>query len=205
VVHGFSDMLGVHSFLMERLPGTSLSHQYSPSHHAIVPAYARAVATVSSIAVAPSGWLRTNLIARTMAHDIAWSEEKSRRFASEPMRDYTLGWLREHRPPSRPLVMSHGDPNPGNCLVLEDRITGIVDWEFACLTDDPLGALLRVTWLYQAESLRPAFCEAMQRDVDDLNWHVVVSLFRAVFVSGGAERAALAALLAPMIGYSGGV
>ena len=201
-VYGFSDRLGVPSFLMERLPGTPLEHEYRPSYGEILPAYARAVATISTIAVESSSWLMANLTRRTIDDEMAWSEEKSRRFRNDPMRNYSLSWLREHRPPSRPLVMSHGDPNPSNCLTTGGRITGVVDWEFACLTDDPLGGLLRVTWLYQWEAFRPLFCRAMQRDVADLTWHFVASLFRAVYVNSNQDRSQHEARLAALIGYS---
>lgn len=198
---GFSDALGVPSFVMEYLPGTPLAHEYTPSHEKILPAYARAVATVSTIAVAPGSWLSANLVRRTLDRDLAWCAEKSRSFRAEPLHEYSQSWLREHRPPSRPLVMSHGDPNPGNCLADEGRITGIVDWEFACLTDDSLSSLLRVTWLYQAEALRPIFCQAMQRDVRDLTWHLALSLFQAVYVFPSPQRPQHSALLASMVGY----
>jgi hypothetical protein len=63
--------------------------------------------------------------------------------------------------------------------------------------------VLRVTWLYQDESLRGVFCDAMQRDAADLDWHIVVSLFRAIFVMGVPQRAELAPRLAGLTGYRG--
>ncbi len=185
--YGFSDALGVPSFLMERLPGAPLAHEYRPSYEAVLPVYEHGVAAVSPIAAESSPLLIANLNRRTLDSEIAWSEEKSSRFAQERMRNSALSWLREHRPPSRPLVMAHGDPNPSNCLTDGGRITGIVDWEFACLTDDSLGSLLRVTWLYQREDLIPLFCQAMRRDAADLTWHMVSSLLRAVYVQGNQD------------------
>ncbi len=91
---------------------------------------------------------------RTIANELAWHEEKSERFRNDPMRNYSFSWLREHQPQSRPLVMSHGDPNPTNFLRAGGQITGVVDWEFACLTDEPLGGLFRVNWLYERQELR---------------------------------------------------
>src|SRR5258708_6362723 len=133
-VYGFADTLGALSFLMDRLPGTPLDHEYNPSYRNVLPAYANAVAALLNIAVESSSWLKSNLPMRTIANEIAWNEEKSERFRNDPMRNYSLSWLREHRPQSRPLVMSHGDPNPSNFLRAGGQITGVVDWEFACLT-----------------------------------------------------------------------
>ena len=204
-VCGLSDTLGVLSFLMDACLAVPLEHDYHPSYPNIVPAYANAVATISNIAAESSSWPKANLMLRTLDNEIAWSEEKSRRFRNEPMRSYSLSWLREHRPPSRPLVMSHGDPNPSNFLTADGRITGVIDWEFTCLTDDSLGGLLRVTWLYRWEELRQLFCQAMHRDVADLTWHIVNSLFRAVYVACNQDRLQHAASLAELIGYSNGL
>jgi aminoglycoside phosphotransferase (APT) family kinase protein len=203
-VYGFGDRLGVLSFLMDRLPGAPLDHKYDASYRNVLPAYANSVAALSNMAVESGSWLRANLPMRTIANGIAWNEEQSQRFRNEPMRNYALSWLREHRPQSRPLVMSHGDPNPSNFLMAGEQITGVVDWEFACLTDDSLGGLLRITWLYERQELRQLFCQAMQRDISELTWHVVHWLFHFMYVSCIQDRLQHEARLAELVGYKNG-
>lgn len=201
-VHGLSDALGVPGFLMERLPGTPMEHAYTPSDRAIVPAYARLVAATSTVSVPADSWLRRNLVEWTMETQLAWTEEKSRHAAGEPLRDYCLAWLREHRPAIQPLLMAHNDPNPGNWLTEDGRITGLVDWEFARLTDDPINGLLRITWLYQSEDLVRVFCEALERDPGDFNWHLVTELFRSLYITGGPNRARYESGLAALVGFT---
>lgn len=196
---GMSDALGVDGFVMARLPGTPMEH--TPDD-ALLPSYARLVARVSTIPAEASPWMAANLVSRTNENLIGWAEEKSADLAGDRLRDYGLAWLRERRPASGPMVVSHGDPNPGNILVDSGRISGIVDWEFACLTDDPLAALMRVTWLYHSEAVRPVFCGAMGRSVDDLGWHIALGLFREIYLSRHGDRAARRADLASMIDYA---
>ncbi|MBM3807738.1 MAG: hypothetical protein FJW22_06025 [Acidimicrobiia bacterium] len=196
---GMSDALGETGFVMARLPGVPMAH--TPDD-ALLPAYARLVADVSMIPANASAWMAANLVSRTNENLIGWVEEKSADLAGDPLRGYCVGWLREHRPASGPMVVSHGDPNPGNVLVDRGKITGVVDWEFACLTDDPLAALMRVTWIYHSRAVRPAFCEAMGRSVDDLTWHIALGLFRELYLIRHGDRAARQAELASLVGYA---
>jgi len=203
-VYGFADELGAPSFWMERLPGSPLAHKYEPSHQQVVAAYADSVAALSNITVESGSWLSANLPMRTIANEIAWDEEDSEPFRGEPVRNYSSSWLREHQPPPRPLVMSHGDPNPSNFLTADGRITGIVDWEFACLTDDSLGGLLRINWLDEAPELRQLFCRAMGRDESEMTWHGVHSLFHFTYVNCNRDRLQHEARLAKLVGYKNG-
>jgi aminoglycoside phosphotransferase (APT) family kinase protein len=196
---GMSDALGAHGFLMARLPGIPMAH--TPDA-ALLPSYARLVADVSTIPASASPWMAANLVSRTNESLVGFAEEKSGDYAGDPLRDHCLAWLRERRPASGPLVVGHGDPNPGNILVEDGRITGIVDWEFACLTDDPLAALMRVTWIYHSEAVRPVFCEAMGRQVDDLTWHIALGLFRELYLFRHGDQAARQAELAAVVGYA---
>src|SRR5437868_4298210 len=48
-----------------------------------------------------------------------------------PAIELGLWWLREHRPPARPVVVNHGDFRLGNVVVGPDGLAGVLDWEFA--------------------------------------------------------------------------
>jgi aminoglycoside phosphotransferase (APT) family kinase protein len=54
-----------------------------------------------------------------------------------PAIELGLWWLREHRPPVRPVVVNHGDFRIGNVVVDREGLVGVLDWEFAHL-DDPV-------------------------------------------------------------------
>jgi aminoglycoside phosphotransferase (APT) family kinase protein len=47
----------------------------------------------------------------------------------------TLRWLHEHRPSPGVPVICHGDFHPRNLLVLDGRLTGVVDWPNALVAD----------------------------------------------------------------------
>jgi aminoglycoside phosphotransferase (APT) family kinase protein len=54
-----------------------------------------------------------------------------------PAIELGLWWLRENRPPPRPLVVNHGDFRIGNVVVREEGLAGVLDWEFSHL-DEPV-------------------------------------------------------------------
>ncbi|MGH2934709.1 MAG: phosphotransferase, partial [Gaiellaceae bacterium] len=73
-----------------------------------------------------------------------------------PAIELGLWWLRENRPPARPLVVNHGDYRIGNVVVDEHGLVGVLDWEFAHL-DDPvrdLGFGLVRAWRFGADAKR---------------------------------------------------
>jgi aminoglycoside phosphotransferase (APT) family kinase protein len=73
-----------------------------------------------------------------------------------PAIELGLWWLRENRPPARPLVVNHGDYRIGNVVVDEHGLVGILDWEFAHL-DDPVRDLsfgLVRAWRFGADAKR---------------------------------------------------
>jgi aminoglycoside phosphotransferase (APT) family kinase protein len=62
-----------------------------------------------------------------------------------PLLEFTLRWLRRHipTPPERPVVVQ-GDTGPGQYMFEGDRMTGVIDWEFAHIGDPMLDlALIR--------------------------------------------------------------
>ena len=58
-----------------------------------------------------------------------------------------LDWLLTQRPAAVPPVVCHGDLHPFNILVVEDRITGVIDWGGVAIADPAvdLGSVLAIT------------------------------------------------------------
>jgi aminoglycoside phosphotransferase (APT) family kinase protein len=50
-----------------------------------------------------------------------------------PVFEDALGWLENHLPPEAEPRLVHGDYRPGNMLFEGERISGVLDWEFAHL------------------------------------------------------------------------
>lgn len=54
---------------------------------------------------------------------------------ARPALEWGLRWLERHAPPPGPAMLCHRDYRTGNYLVAGDRLTGILDWEFAGWSD----------------------------------------------------------------------
>lgn len=84
---------------------------------------------------------------RTSLGDVdLWGRVAAARIApASPLVDFALDFLRRHHPgePER-LVLCHGDAGPGNFLHDGERVTGLLDWEFAHI-GDPLDDLAWIT------------------------------------------------------------
>lgn len=67
-----------------------------------------------------------------------------------------LHWLREHQPESHGIVLNHGDFRLSNLIVNEEGLMGVIDWEFAHLSDpaEDLAWPLVRAWRFGAEHLR---------------------------------------------------
>lgn len=48
----------------------------------------------------------------------------------QPVLEYAIAWMKQHRPTVDDLVLVHGDFRTGNIMVDGGQITGILDWEF---------------------------------------------------------------------------
>ncbi|MEV0706357.1 phosphotransferase [Nocardia aurea] len=121
-----------------------------------------------------------------------------------------LRWLREHRPPPRPVCLVHGDFRLGNLLIDPTGIQGVLDWELAHLGDpiEDLGWLCVRAWRFGAsapvgglggrEQLLDGYHRATgdRPSADELHWWevfgtlkwLVLSRFQAERHFGGAER-----------------
>lgn len=64
-----------------------------------------------------------------------WTDAEASAPASDPVIRYVAAWLRANRPPEAPLTLVHGDAQPSNILLDDDRGHVVVDWEFARIGD----------------------------------------------------------------------
>jgi aminoglycoside phosphotransferase (APT) family kinase protein len=76
-------------------------------------------------------------VARLRKRVIGWRDDPA------PVFEDAFGWLEAHLPQAAETCLVHGDYRPGNLLFEADRISGVLDWEFA-----HLGSPLRdLAWL----------------------------------------------------------
>ncbi len=69
-----------------------------------------------------------------------------------PVIEWGLRWLERHAPASAELALCHSDYRTGNYLVDGNRLTGILDWEFAAWSDplEDLGWFCARCWRFGA-------------------------------------------------------
>lgn len=70
--------------------------------------------------------------------------------ATDPVLAYGLRWLERNAPPPSDLVLCHRDYRTGNYMVEDDRLTAIIDWEFAGWSDpmEDLGWFCAACWRF---------------------------------------------------------
>jgi aminoglycoside phosphotransferase (APT) family kinase protein len=69
-----------------------------------------------------------------------WRRLAAERVGPDPLCDFAAHWLDASAPPADCTVLCHGDAGPGNFLFEGERVTALLDWEFAHL-GDPLDDL----------------------------------------------------------------
>jgi aminoglycoside phosphotransferase (APT) family kinase protein len=130
-----ADLAGREAFVMERLEGETIGRrivqkpELEAARAALPLQLAEELAKVHAIPAARVPFLTGAEIDRMM-------DELDGIDEPHPAIELGLWWLREHRPPARPPVVSHGDYRIGNIVVDEHGLVGLLDWEFAHL-DDP--------------------------------------------------------------------
>lgn len=123
---------------------------------------------------------------------------------AEPVVALALHWLERHQPETGSLTLVHGDFHMRNLLIDDERVSGIVDWEVARLSNpvfdlaymcipylsgkffapgaEMVGGLLPQSWLldeYERRTgLRPS-------DTDFLFWRVLATLTLLLVVAKG--------------------
>ena len=130
-----ADLAGREAFVMERLEGETIGRrvvqrpELEAARAALPLQLAEELAKVHAIPAERVPFLTGAAIER-MVEELDDVDEP------HPAIELGLWWLREHRPPARPPVVSHGDYRIGNVVVDEHGLVGLLDWEFAHL-DDP--------------------------------------------------------------------
>ena len=122
----------------------------------------------------------------------------------EPILEAGIRKLYENEPKeSKKKSLVHGDYRNGNFLFMEDRITGILDWEMAHIGDplEDLGWALSPIWSWQDPS-KPAYLIDRQAslsawevssgltiDKNDLKWWELFACVKgmAIWISAGNE------------------
>ncbi|HEX6980395.1 MAG TPA: phosphotransferase family protein [Alphaproteobacteria bacterium] len=71
-----------------------------------------------------------------------------------PALEWGLSWLERHAPAAGDLVLCHRDFRTGNYMVDGDRLTGILDWEFAGWGDphEDIGWFCAKCWRFGADA-----------------------------------------------------
>ena len=103
-------------------------------------AYAEMILTlpaVDAVAVFPDEHEFAPTIASALEVELQrWRTIATPHFLADPLGAGLLHWLDEHRThDTSPSVVVHGDAGHGNFMVVDDRITGLVDWEMSHLGD----------------------------------------------------------------------
>jgi aminoglycoside phosphotransferase (APT) family kinase protein len=130
------DLAGREAFVMERLEGETIGRrivqkeELARARGALPVQMAEELAKIHAIPAE-----RVSFLPRSRLEQMADELEE----VGEPHAAIELGllWLRDNRPPARPLVFTHGDYRIGNLVVGDGGLVGVLDWEFAHL-DDPV-------------------------------------------------------------------
>jgi aminoglycoside phosphotransferase (APT) family kinase protein len=130
------DLAGREAFVMERLEGETIGRrivqkeELARAREALPVQMAEELAKIHAIPAERVSFLPESR-PEQMGDELAEVDEPHAAI------ELGLRWLRENRPPARPLVFTHGDYRVGNLVVGDGGLVGVLDWEFAHL-DDPV-------------------------------------------------------------------
>lgn len=138
-----------------------------------------------------------------------------------PGMDALAAFLDRNRPADGPPGLMHGDYHLGNLLVDagQPRITAVLDWEMATVGDalvdlgrflaslpdehetvEPAGALWAVGDVGPARDIVAAYADGSDRDLDALDWYVVLACFKLGIILESSHARACAGLTDRAIG-----
>ena len=157
------DLAGREAFVMERLEGEGIGRrlvqrpEFAEARKALPWQLAEELCKIHAIPLERLSSLpgaRTEPAAPHIVASLEWELDS----LEEPHPTIELGllWLREHLPRSHGIVLNHGDFRIGNFIVNEEGLVGVLDWEFAHLSDpaEDLAWPLVRAWRFGADHLR---------------------------------------------------
>ncbi len=131
-----ADLAGREAFAMERLEGETIGRrivqkvELAAARERLPVQLAEELAKIHAIPAERLPFLPEARLERMV-------EELDEVNEPHPAIELGLWWLRENRPPPRPVVVNHGDFRIGNVVVDLEGLVGVLDWEFVHL-DDPV-------------------------------------------------------------------
>ncbi len=171
------ETFGAPCFLMDTVDGAPLTEHLVPElNPKLLRQFTARLAEISRVAYQDNPWLNEHLPRWTNEWWFGWFERMVKPEAKDALYERALAWLKEKQPAKRALVFAHGDANPGNFLVRDDAISGVVDWEFAGLSDDPFSEIGFFVWLHDGQLAKPLaqeLSDVLQRDIKETKWYFV--------------------------------
>lgn len=147
-----ADELGGAYLLMEHLDGETIprrllrDERWAMARRGMAAELGRTLARIHSVPVAElPGLTGGDALDRLRAEHDAFGEPR-------PALELAFRWLAEHRPPSVPDRLVHGDFRNGNLMVGPAGLVAVLDWELAHLGDpvEDLGWLCVKAWRFGA-------------------------------------------------------
>ena len=205
-------VLGKEFFVMRRVAGAAAGHRMvkderlRDSGEALVERLAEELARIHTITPPADGLGFLAMPEPSSAlHSVNRLRHHLDRLATpHPVLEWGLRWLERNAPTRGELVLRHGDFRTGNYMVDENRLTGILDWEFAGWSDlhDDIGWFCAKCWRFGAddreaggigvrETFYRAYERASERSVDPGTvsyWEVMAHLRWAVIALQQAQR-----------------
>jgi aminoglycoside phosphotransferase (APT) family kinase protein len=205
-------VLGKDFFVMRRLAGVAAGHRLvkdQADNEALVERLAQELARIHTITPPTEGLGFLGMPEPSPAlHSVArYRDDLDRLPGSHAVLEWGLGWLQRNAPALGELVLCHHDFRTGNYMVDGNRLTGILDWEFAGWSDrhEDIGWFCAKCWRFGAndreaggigarETFTRAYQTASGRPVDPevvSYWEVMAHLRWAVIALQQAQRPAL--------------
>jgi aminoglycoside phosphotransferase (APT) family kinase protein len=194
---------GVSNLVTRHVPGETIARRilrddrYATARERLVDQLGRAAARTHRIdPAAIPGLQRSDPLSTTQAMLDELGEP-------HPTFEMALCWLRDHRPPDRPITVVHGDLRLGNVIVDDQGLAAVIDWEIAHLGNpvSDLGWLCAPAWRFGSplpaagvgtrEALLAAYADeaGVEVPLDELRWwEVAASLRWGVICMHQADR-----------------
>lgn len=207
-----ANVLGRDFFIMARLPGIAAGHRLTrepalvPDPQALARALGANLARIHAIRAPVADLDVLPAPPRNPAQDAiaAYRDWLDRLDDAYPALEWGLRWCERHAPSSFDVTLIHRDYRTGNYLVDDGRLSGVLDWEFACWGDprEDLGWFTARCWRFGAPDREAGGIAALDPFLDgyksvagravscgDLDyWQVMAHLRWAIIALQQAQR-----------------